>query len=365
MIIIWFLILLTVIVFVHELGHYFVARINGVRVEVFSIGFGRELIGINDKLGTRWKICLIPLGGYVKFFGDANLSSNLPNDKLDKLSNDEINQTFHSKTLKQKASIVAAGPLFNFLFTIILFFGIYSFNGIPSDVKYLPIIDSVLEDSVAYKSGFKTNDKIISANNNVINDFNEVRDIIYLNASQEINFVILRAEKQINILAKPDRVEVIDENGLKSFIGRMGFTAKYEITYENISIKNSFIKSLQDTWQYTVKTFEGISEIVVGKRSATELGGPIMIATIASKAAENGLESYLFIMAIISINLGLINLFPIPMLDGGHLLLYTLQAVTKKVINDVVLKYYYGIGIFILLSLMIFVNYNDLIKQLN
>ena len=120
MIVIWFLILLTVIVFVHELGHYFVARINGVRVEVFSIGFGRELIGINDKLGTRWKICLIPLGGYVKFFGDANLSSNLPNDKLDKLSNDEINQTFHSKTLKQKARIVAAGPLFNFLFTIIL-----------------------------------------------------------------------------------------------------------------------------------------------------------------------------------------------------------------------------------------------------
>ena len=365
MVIVWFLILLTVIVFVHELGHYFVARINGVRVEVFSIGFGKELFGINDRLGTRWKLCLIPLGGYVKFFGDANLSSNLPSDKLDKLSDDEIKQTFHSKTLKQKASIVAAGPIFNFLFTIIIFFGIYSFKGVPSDVEYLPEINSVVEDSAAYKAGFKKNDIIISANNTVINNFKDVRDIIYLSPSQEISFIIIRDEKKINILSKPDAIEVIDENGLKSFIGRMGFTAKYEITYENINIKDSFLKSLRDTLEYTAKTFEGISEIVVGKRSASELGGPIMIASVASKAAENGLESYLFIMAIISINLGLINLFPIPMLDGGHLLLYAVQAVTKKVISQVVLKYYYGVGIFILLSLMIFVNYNDLIKQLN
>ena len=365
MIVVWFLLLLTVIVFVHELGHYFVARINGVRVEIFSIGFGKELFGINDRLGTRWKVCLIPLGGYVKFFGDANLSSNLPNDKLKKLSKDEIKQTFHSKTLKQKASIVAAGPIFNFLFTIIIFFGIYFFKGVPSDVEYLPEINSIVEDSSAYKSGFKADDIILVANNVVINNFNNVRDVIYLNPSKEINFLILRDGKKINIIAKPDSIEETDDNGIKKFIGRMGFTAKYNISYKRINIIDSFIKSLKDTYEYTVKTFEGISEIVVGKRSASELGGPIMIASVASQAAANGLESYLFIMAIISINLGLINLFPIPMLDGGHLLLYAVQAVTKKVINDVVLKYYYGVGIFILISLMIFVNYNDLIKQLN
>ena len=145
----------------------------------------------------------------------------------------------------------------------------------------------------------------------------------------------------------------------------MGFTAKHEVTYKNMNLQDSFIKSLQDTYLYTIKTFEGITDIIVGKRSASELGGPIMIATVASKAAGNGLESYLFIMAIISINLGLINLFPIPLLDGGHLLLYGVQAVTRSTINNVLLKYYYAIGMFILLSLMIFVNYNDLIKQLN
>ena len=365
MIVVWFLILLTVIVFVHELGHYFVARINGVRVEVFSIGFGKELFGFDDSLGTRWKLCLIPLGGYVKFFGDANLSSNLPSDKLDKLTNKEIEQTFHSKTLKQKTSIVAAGPMFNFLFTIIIFFGIYLFKGIPSAIDYFPVINSVVEGKSAYKAGFKPDDRIISANNIIINNFQDVKGVIYTNPSQEINFVILRNGEKINISAKPDSVEEVGNNGSINIIGRMGFSAKYEVTYERINIKDSFLKSLNDTFEYTVKTFEGISEIVLGKRSASELGGPIMIASVASKAAENGLESYLFIMAIISINLGLINLFPIPMLDGGHLLLYAVQAVTKKAINDVVLKYYYGVGIFILLSLMIFVNYNDLIKQLN
>ena len=365
MIVLWFLILLTVIVFVHELGHYLVARINGVRVEVFSIGFGKELFGFNDSIGTRWKVCLIPLGGYVKFFGDANLSSNLPSDKLDKLTNKQIEETFHSKTLKQKTSIVAAGPMFNFLFTIIIFFGIYLLKGIPSEIEYLPVINSVVEDKSAYKAGFQPDDRIISANNIIINNFHDVKEVIYSNPSKEINFIILRNGEKINISAKPDSVEEIGNNGSKNIICRMGFSAKYEVTYERINIKDSFLKSLNDTFEYTVKTFEGISEIVLGKRSASELGGPIMIASVASKAAENGLESYLFIMAIISINLGLINLFPIPMLDGGHLLLYAVQAVTKKVINDVVLKYYYGVGIFILLSLMIFVNYNDLIKQLN
>tara|TARA_B100000809_G_scaffold251365_1_gene284788 strand:+ start:744 stop:1841 length:1098 start_codon:yes stop_codon:yes gene_type:complete len=365
MIVVWFLILLTIIVFVHELGHYLVARINGVRVEVFSIGFGKELFGINDNLGTRWKICLIPLGGYVKFFGDANLSSNLSNEQLSKLSDEDIKKTFHNKSLRQKASIVFAGPLANFIFTIIIFFGLFSIKGVPSDIIYLPIINDVVIDSVAYKAGFKKDDRIISLDNKNIKNFIDIRDIISSKPSQTISFIILREGKEINIIAKPETIEVTDNNGLKINKGRMGFTAKYETVYENISLKESFIKSLSDTYLYTVKTFEGISEIFTGKRSASELGGPIMIATVASKAAERGIESYLFIMGIISINLGLINLFPIPLLDGGHLLLYGVQAVTKTVINEVVLKYYYGIGLFIIFALMILVNYNDLIKQLN
>ena len=365
MILVWFLILLTIIVFVHELGHYLAARLNGVRVEIFSIGFGRELFGINDNLGTRWKICLIPLGGYVKFFGDANLASNLPKKQINKLSIEELKKTFHNKTLKQKAFIVFAGPLANFIFTIFIFFGLYSFKGVPSDVILLPVIDNVLENSAAYRAGFKKNDKIISADNKIIDNFRDVKDIILSKTNEEINFLIERGNEEIIIIAKPDIVENIDNNGMKITTGRMGFTVQYVTVYESIGIKNSIIKSLKDTYIFTLKTFEGITQIITGKRSASELGGPIMIASVAANAADKGVASYLFIMAIISINLGLINLFPIPLLDGGHLLLYGVQAVTKTEINDIVLKYYYGIGMFILLALMVFVNYNDLIKQLN
>ena len=145
----------------------------------------------------------------------------------------------------------------------------------------------------------------------------------------------------------------------------MGFSAKYETIYNKLNFMGAFKKSFIDTFTYTIKTFEGISDIVIGKRSASELGGPIMIASVASKAANKGLESYLFIMAIISINLGLINLFPIPLLDGGHLLLYGVQSISKKLINEIFLRYYYGIGMFIIFALMILVNYNDLIKILN
>ena len=365
MILVWFLILLTIIVFVHELGHYLAARLNGVRVEIFSIGFGRELFGINDNLGTRWKICLIPLGGYVKFFGDANLASNLPKKQINKLSIEELKKTFHNKTLKQKAFIVFAGPLANFIFTIFIFFGLYSFKGVPSDVILLPVIDNVLENSAAYRAGFKKNDKIINADNKIIDNFRDVKDIILSKTNEEINFLIERGNEEIIIIAKPDIVENIDNNGMKITTGRMGFTVQYVTVYESIGIKNSIIKSLKDTYIFTLKTFEGITQIITGKRSASELGGPIMIASVAANAADKGVASYLFIMAIISINLGLINLFPIPLLDGGHLLLYGVQAVTKTEINDIVLKYYYGIGMFILLALMVFVNYNDLIKQFN
>ena len=365
MIVLWFLILLTVIVFIHEMGHYLIARLNGVKVEVFSIGFGKELFGINDKYGTRWKICLIPLGGYVKFYGDANLSSNLPDDKMKALSEKEINKTFHIKSLKQKAAIVFAGPLANFIFAFLIFLLLFLVKGAPSDIKYYPIIDSIIENSAASEAGFMIEDKIIMINGKVVDDFLDIRDIVISNPSKEIYFQIIRNGNSYDIRATPDSVELIDENGEKYINGRMGFSAKYETIYEKLTLKTAFIKSISDTFSYTIQTFQGITDIVLGVRSASELGGPIMIASVASKAANRGLESYLFIMAIISINLGLINLFPIPLLDGGHLLLYGVQSITKKNINESFLKYYYGIGMFIIFALMILVNYNDLIKQLN
>jgi regulator of sigma E protease len=364
MIIIWFLILLTVIVFIHEMGHYLIARINGVKVEVFSIGFGKEIFGYDDKHGTKWKICLIPLGGYVKFFGDANLSSNIPDEELKSLSAEDINKTFHIKSIKQKASIVFAGPLANFIFSFLIFFILMSVYGVPENINYLPIVDKVNENSAASKAGFRENDVVIMVNNKNITNFFEIRDIIVKNPLKDVSFKVLRADKVIPIIAKPDLVEVNDGNEIKK-IGRMGFSAKYETIHKKLTIKEAVLKATSDTYVYTIKTFEGITDIVSGKRSASELGGPIMIASVASKAANTGIESYMFIMAIISINLGLINLLPIPLLDGGHLLLYGIQSISKSVINEVFLKYYYGLGLFIIFCLMILVNYNDLVKQIN
>jgi len=365
MIILWFLVLLTVIVFVHELGHYLIARLNGVKVEVFSIGFGQEIFGFTDTKGTRWKLSLIPLGGYVKFFGDANLSSSLPDEQIKNLSENEINETFHVKSLKQKAAIVFAGPLANFIFAFLLLFLILLIKGTPASVKYLPIIDNIIDNSAAHKAGFQINDKIISVNGNTVANFLDIRDLIISSPSENIIFQVNRKGNLYDIVAKPDPVEFIDENGIKVINGRMGFSSRYETIYNKLSFVDAFKKSFMDTYIYTIKTFQGISDIVIGKRSASELGGPIMIASVASKAANRGMESYLFIMAIISINLGLINLFPIPLLDGGHLLLYGVQSISKKVINEIFLRYYYGIGMFIIFALMIFVNYNDLIKVLN
>ena len=213
MIILWFLLLLTVIVFVHEMGHYLIARFNGVKVEVFSIGFGKELFGINDKYGTRWKICLIPLGGYVKFYGDANLSSNLPDDKFKSLSEKEINETFHIKSLKQKAAIVFAGPLANFIFAFLIFLLLFLIKGAPSDIKYYPIVDSILEDSSASKAGFEIDDKIIMINGKQVDSFLDIRDIIISNPSKKINFKIIRNGNIFDIIAIPNPVELIDENG--------------------------------------------------------------------------------------------------------------------------------------------------------
>ena len=365
MILIWFLILLTIIVFVHEMGHYLVARLNGVKVEVFSIGFGKELFGWNDKLGTRWKICYIPLGGYVKFFGDANLASSVSDKNLASYSKEKLEKTFVSKSLAQKSAIVFAGPFANFLFAFIIFFIMFSINGVVKDTKILNIVDEVVVGSPAQKSGFIKNDIIIEIDGVKTNNFFDIKDIVENNPLINLEFKIIRYGNVITLTAIPELIEDNDESGIQKKYGRIGIAPKYEIIYEKLGFFKSLIKSLNDTGIYTYKTFEGIAEIVTGKRSASELGGPIMIATVAGKAADRGIEPFLFIMAIISINLGLINLFPIPLLDGGHLFLFLVQAIKRSPINEEFLKYYSIVGIAVLVALMILVNYNDLFRLFN
>ncbi len=365
MILFWFLILLTIIVFIHEMGHYIIARINGVKVDVFSIGFGKELFGWNDKLGTRWKVCFIPLGGYVKFFGDANLASSINDKNLSSYSEKNLKKTFVSKTLLQKSAIVIAGPLANFIFAFFLFFLIFYFKGAIEETKILNVVDEVVVGSPAYKSGFISNDTIIEINGLKTSDFYSIKEIVEKNPMKKLTFKVIRYGKEVTLSAVPELIVDVKEDGKEIEYGRIGISPKYEIIYANLGFFRSLSRSVNDTALYTIKTFEGISEIITGKRSASELGGPIMIATVAGKAADRGMEPFLFIMAIISINLGLINLFPIPLLDGGHLFLFLVQAVKGSPINDEFLKYYSLVGIAILIALMILVNYNDLFRLFN
>ena len=241
----------------------------------------------------------------------------------------------------------------------------FIFIGTSKDTKILNIIDNVVVGSPAYKAGFIAGDEIIKIDEQRTYDFYDIKKIIENKPSTELIVTVNRFGKEITVYLVPDLVEELNESGELIKYGRIGVSPKYEIIYEKLSIINALKKSLGDTALYTVKTFEGIAEIITGKRSASELGGPIMIATVAGKAADRGIEPFLFIMAIISINLGLINLFPIPLLDGGLLFLFLVQAIKRSPINEDFLKYYSMVGIAILLSLMILVNYNDLFRLFN
>ncbi|PPR28253.1 MAG: Metalloprotease MmpA [Alphaproteobacteria bacterium MarineAlpha9_Bin2] len=362
MILFWFLLLLTVIVFVHELGHYLVARYNGVKVEVFSIGFGKELFGFNDKSGTRWKFSLIPIGGYVKFFGDINVASSPDKDLNKNIQKKDLSKAFHNKNLLQKSAIVVAGPFANFLFAVVLFFVLFQSSGIPISSSVLPIVDKVLPNSAASKYDIKSGDEILKINGIEIKDFMQIRDIVISNPNKELNFLIKRNSNNIEIVIVPDSETIIDNEGNEYFEGKIGVVAKTIVLYERVGVFKSLGYALESTYKFTFLTLKGLKEIVMGERSASEIGGPIMIANEASKAAERGAQDFIWIMAIISINLGLINLFPIPLLDGGHLLFFILQAILGKPLKDGLQEYASSIGIVLIIGITLLVFYNDIVR---
>ena len=362
MVLFWFLLLLTVIVFVHELGHYLVARLNGVRVDVFSIGFGKELFGYSDKSGTRWKFSLIPLGGYVKFFGDINVAST-PDQNLNKnISSEEFSLAFQNKTLLQKSAIVFAGPMANFLFSIFIFFILFFSMGIPSSTDVLTVVDKVMSNSAASKYGLLSGDKILKINDIKIIKFEEIRDIVTANPNKKLDFLLKRENNFINIYITPDPKTVIDNEGNEYIQGVIGVSAKTVVSYSRVGFWGSISHALETTYRFTALTLIGLKEIIFGERSASEIGGPIMIANEASKAADRGIQDFILIMALISINLGLINLFPIPLLDGGHLLFFVIQAIVRRPLKESVVRYASSIGIVFIICITLLVFYNDIVR---
>ena len=356
-----FLILITVVVFIHEYGHYYFAKKYGVGITDFSIGFGREIFGWNDKSGTRWKICWIPLGGYVKFFGYRNVfSQSEQQDIINKYSEEDRQKLFILKPLYQRSIIVAAGPLANFVLAILIFIMINMFVG--KDMTPA-VIEEVQEDSPAFTAGLKKNDKIVSIDNNNVQSIFEVSTFINISTSEIIEFVVLRNDQKVAILVKPNLVDGKDSLGnsvKKRMVGIKLSPLNNEFQKQPLVPSMAIYYSVKEVWFVTITSLKYLGKMITGSADSSQLGGPIRIAKITGQVAEYGIVPFFSIMAYISISLGLINLFPIPMLDGGHLMFYFFEKILGRPLSQKTQEGFFRIGLFLLVSLMLFATFNDL-----
>ncbi len=444
-----FLFVLTVVVFFHELGHFMVARWAGVKVTDFSIGFGKEIYGFNDKHGTRWKLAWLPLGGYVKFAGDDNAAS-VPDEKaIANMSDKEREGNFHTKPLAHRAAVVAAGPIANFILAIVIFAGIYTIVGEPmveprigaisknsvaekaglqvndliksidgrvietfndiqetvmtnanteltfvidrnGEEKILPItqtkraikdksgndnniallavepfisprIGTVVSGSAADKAGFQANDEIVRIGNIEIQTFNRIRRLVSNSPGKELQVTVLRDGARIVLPVTPATAQITDRAGNKKDIGRLGVTSAGGGKVKKYNPIAAVAKGAERTWFIVDQTMSYLGKIIVGRESADQLGGPIRIAQYSSEAASAGFLTLINLIAVLSVSIGLINLFPVPMLDGGHLLFYFFEAIKGKPLSEKTQEYGFRIGLALVLMLMIFATMNDLI----
>jgi regulator of sigma E protease len=356
-----FFVLILVVVFVHEYGHYYFAKKYGVGVTDFSIGFGKEIFGWNDKSGTRWKICAIPLGGYVKFFGDRNVFSQADQEKILKQYNTEDqHKLFVLKPLYQRVLIVFGGPLANFLLAILIFFSVYTFAG----KDFTPaVINEVQKDSPAMIAGLKDNDIIVSIDDNKVKSILEVSKFIMMSTDEFINFTIIRSGQDLNFRVKPNMVAGEDNLGnkiIKRMVGIKLGTYNNEVNHVKLGPAKALFYAINEVYYVSVSSLKYIGSMIKGSGDSSQLGGPIRIAKISGQVAEFGILPFISMMAYISISLGLINLFPIPMLDGGHLMFYAIEKVLGRPLSQKVQEGFFRIGMFMLLSLMFFTTFNDL-----
>ena len=356
-----FIILIMIVVFIHEYGHYYFAKRYGVGVTDFSIGFGREIFGWNDKSGTRWKVCWIPLGGYVKFFGDRNVFSQTEQQEIiEKYSEEDKQKLFILKPLYQRSLIVVAGPLANFFLALLIFATINMFVG--KDMTPA-VIDEVQKDSPAFVAGMKKNDKIIYIDNKKVESVLEVSTFINISTSETIEFLVLRNDQEISLLVKPNVVDGKDSLGnsvKKRMIGIKLSPFNNEYTKQPQGPTKAIYYSVKEVWFVITTSLNYLGKKVIGEGDFSQLGGPIKIAQITGQVAEHGIIPFFSIMAYISISLGLINLFPIPMLDGGHLMFYLFEKILGKPLSQKTQEGFFRIGLFLLFFLMFFVTFNDL-----
>ncbi len=350
-----FLLVIGPLIFVHELGHYFVGRWCGVKADVFSIGFGREIGGWTDKRGTRWKIGWLPLGGYVKFKGDINPASQPSPDWL-ALPAEERAQTFQAKPVWQRFLIVAAGPMTNFLFAILVYIAVFAAYGEP---RTPAVVADVSAGSAADRAGFERGDKIEAIEGETITRFEDVRDYVRIRPKEPLTFTVERGGAELSLRATPDEHVVRDRFGNEARMGLLGIApaAQIVVPLAPYEVVGAALRQTGDTVKMMVVT---LGQVFTGARSVKEMGGPLKIAQYSGQQASLGWMDFIWFMTLISINLGFINLLPIPLLDGGHLLFYAIEGVRRKPLRPEAQEWAFRTGLAALLALMIFVTLNDL-----
>ena len=356
-----FLFVLCLVVFFHELGHFLVGRWCGVRILVFSIGFGPELVGFDDRYGTRWKIAAIPLGGYVKFFGDDSVASTPDLPRLAGMDEAEKAQSFMGQSVAKRAAIVAAGPIANFLLAIVIFAGIFALYGKQSMSAR---VDTVQADSAAAAAGFQSGDLVLANNGKTIADFAEMQRVVSESAGESLKITVDRKGTQLVLTATPALKEIKDNFGNVHRIGILGITrsmAAEDLKFQPVSPPQAVVLGVQETWFVIDRTLSYIGGVVMGREAADQLGGPIRIAQMSGQVATIGFVALIHLAAVLSVSIGLINLFPIPLLDGGHLLFYLIETARGRPLSERAQELGFRIGLAIVLMLMIFATFNDIV----
>lgn len=356
-----FLFVLGIVVFVHEMGHFLVARFFAVTVEAFSIGFGPELYAFNDRHGTRWRLAAIPLGGYVKFKGDENAASMPTTAELSQLSEEDRRGNFHAKPVAQRAAIVAAGPIANFILAIVIFTFWFMFVG---KLIVAPRVETVLPGSAAEAAGIKPGDVITAIDGAPIRSFDEVPRIVALNAGNELGIVVNRGGQEVALKATP----VLTERKDVGKVGQLGIgrtTRQEDISFEQYNVFHAFSVSLSETYFWIKQPLIFIQQLANQQASADQLGGPLRIAGLSRDVASVSFVELFRFIAIISVNIGLLNLFPIPLLDGGHLVFYGIEAIRGRPLSERTLEIGFRIGFVLVIMLMIFATRNDVIHFLS
>ncbi|HET7192201.1 MAG TPA: RIP metalloprotease RseP [Pseudolabrys sp.] len=356
-----FLFVLTIVVFFHELGHFLMARCCGIRVLVFSIGFGPEIAGFNDRYGTRWKFSAIPLGGYVKFFGDDNAASTPDKAAVAVMTDAEKKDSFIFQPVASRAAVVAAGPIANFVLAIAIFAAIFATVGKQTTSAR---VDTVQAGSAAQAAGFQPGDLVVTINGEKIESFSDMQRIVSISAGETLAVEVERGGVPVTLKAVPQLKEIKDNFGNVHRLGVLGISrsmAPGDVKTEKAGPLRAVVMGAQETWFVVDRTLVYISGVFVGREAADQLGGPIRIAQVSGQVASAGFTALMHLTAVLSVSIGLLNLFPIPLLDGGHLLFYAIETIRGRPLSDRAQEVGFRIGLAIVVMLMIFATFNDIL----